>query len=81
MVIHSSIEGQKRVYSNSYVKLTAELFGYEGTDYTVQWYYSPDQGATRIAIPGADSLTYVYRVNDENIHYLWSVTVTPADGI
>ena len=79
VIIHSSIEGQKRVYSNTYVRPTAEPFGYEGVDYRVQWYYSPDEGATQIPIPGANSLKYVYQINNENLHYLWSVKVMPAD--
>ena len=78
--IHCSIEGKKQVYTNSYVKLTAELFGYEDVEYTVQWYYSPDQGATQIPIPGANSLKYIYQINDENLNYIWSVEVTPVDG-
>ena len=80
VIVHSSIDGQKRVYRNTYVKMTAEPVGYEGTDYRVQWYYSPDGGATQIPIPGADKLTYVYQVNDENFHYIWSAKVTPVDG-
>ena len=80
VVIHSSIEGRKRVYVDTYVKLTAELFGYDENEYTVQWYYSPDQGVTKIPIPGENSLKYVYQINNENLHYIWSVEVTPVDG-
>ena len=80
IIVHSSVEGQKRIYTNSYVKLTAEPVGYDGTEYTVQWYYSPDGGDTQIPIPGANSLKYVYQINNENLHYIWSVKVTPVDG-
>ncbi len=78
--IHNELDGMPIVVIGMDISLTAELTGFENTEYSVQWYYSLD-GTERVEIPGATSLTYTYKVNAQNVHYYWFVTVTVPDDI
>ena len=73
--ISTNLNGLTRVKEGTTVCLTATLSGFEEDDYTVQWQYSPDGGASAINIDGANSLTYAYRLTAKNFGYLYRVVV------
>ena len=56
-------------------ELNAELVGFEGVNYQLQWQYTPDGGETIIDVEGATGLTYSFPVTQENAGYLWRLSV------
>ena len=55
--------------------LVAELSGYEGTDYSLQWQVSEDD-SNWTDVEGATEATYEMIVTEENYQNFWRVTVT-----
>ena len=76
IVISSSIDSLFRVKEGTKVILTAELIGFENDAYTLQWQYSPDNGATAVDIPGATGIAYGYILNRNNFGYVYRLIVT-----
>ena len=76
IVIGSNIENLFRVKEGTKVILTAELIGFENDAYTLQWQYSPDNGATAVDIPGATGIAYGYILNRNNFGYVYRLIVT-----
>ena len=61
------------------VILTATLTGFENTNYTMQWQYTPDMGETIVDVPGANDTQYSFPITIENAEYLWRLSVTIHD--
>lgn len=76
IVISSNIDSLFRVKEGTKVILTAELIGFENDAYTLQWQYSPDNGATAVDIPGATGIAYGYILNRNNFGYVYRLIVT-----
>ena len=73
ILVHSSLEGVTEVAAGTEVVLTGELIGFEGVDYTLQWYCRVNGTGDFVPIEGAHDLTYVYEVNKDtylNSYYL-----------
>ena len=72
--ISSSWPSGKVGYVGARITLTAELTGFEGREYILQWQYTtnPDSGEW-IDAPDAHDLTYTYILNEETTHYTWRV--------
>lgn len=59
-------------YVGAKIKLTAELTGFEGRLYTLQWQYSTDLENWTDA-PDAHDITYTYILDETTTHYTWRV--------
>ena len=58
--------------------LSAELIGYEGLEYTLQWQSSPDKEQWK-DVPDAQDLTLDVLMTEENNHYYWRLVVYLED--
>ncbi len=58
--------------SGTMVTMTAELTGFEGKEYTLQWQYTTDH-ETWNDVPDAHDLSYTYELNHETSKYYWRV--------
>jgi len=69
---------QKPTYeSGDQVTLYGRVEGYEGAvDMQYQWQYSPDGGESWLEQEGATSLNYTFTMTEENMAYLWRLTVS-----
>ena len=76
IVISSNIDSLFRVKEGTKVILTAELIGFENDAYTLQWKYSPDNGAPAVDIPGATGIAYGSILNRNNFGYVYRLLVT-----
>jgi hypothetical protein len=54
------------VYAGMDVVLTGELIGFEGVEYSLQWYYKVNGEGDLIPIEGANDLTYTYQITRDN---------------
>lgn len=52
------------------ITLTAELTGFDGRIYTLQWQYKTN-GGDWIDIPEANEINYTYYLDEINTHYTW----------
>lgn len=56
------------------VTLNAVLYGYENTEYTLQWQSSPD-GAAWSNVPGANQKGLSFTLTAENMNNFWRILV------
>ena len=82
IIIHSTLEGVEAVDEGTEVALTSELIGFEGLNYTLQWYYRPDDRGDYIPIPGATGSTYTYPATEETLRctYYLGVAIMESSG-
>ena len=59
-------------YVGAKIKLTAELTGFEGKVYTLQWQYSLDN-ENWVDVPGAHDITYTFTLDATTTQYTWRV--------
>jgi len=59
-------------YEGARITLIAELTGFEGKTYTLQWQYSTDR-ENWINVPNAHGTRYTYTLNKETTNYIWRV--------
>ncbi len=64
-------EGQL-AFIGTKITLTAELTGFEGKEYTLQWQYSTDLQEWHDEA-GANGLSFTYELNEETENYTWRV--------
>ena len=77
VVVTSSLDGLDEVEENTEAVLTAVFYGFSDEDeYTIQWQYSPDGGATVYDAEDGTGPEYRYLVTEETIRYSWRVMVT-----
>ena len=77
VTVKSTIEDEEFVYYGSWEEMTATIDGFQDDDvYTIQWKFSADQGATFNIIEGANELKYGYIVTEENLKYIWRISIT-----
>ena len=75
VIVTSSLEKKSRLSLGDAIILRAELVNFDEDDvYTCQWQYSKD-GETFYDVPGANDLTYAYRINEENLNYVWGISI------
>ena len=79
VLMYSNLDGVEQVAAGTECILTAELIGFEGYTYTVQWKRSADGGKTWEAVEGATELEYKFILTADNDDYVWKVTVTVPD--
>lgn len=72
--ISSSLEGVESVQSGTLITLTANLEGFDGIDYTLQWQRSLD-GKKWEDEPGATDVNFSFILTEENDNYFWRVKV------
>lgn len=68
--ITSSIPSGESVIFGTEITLTAELTGFEGTEYILQWQHSTDRN-NWVDQEGANGLQFTYTLDDETIQYIW----------
>lgn len=71
IVITSDWPDGKLGFVGAEITLKAELTGFEGKQYTLQWQYAVGDSDEWIDIPNTDSLTYTFKLNEVNTHYSW----------
>ena len=71
IIIHSDWPDGKLGYVGAKITLTAELSGFEGREYTLQWQYSEGNSENWIDIPGANTDTYIFTLDEINTNYNW----------
>ena len=59
-------------YEGDMITMTAELIGFEGTNYTLQWQHSTDKKEW-VNEPGANGTTFTYELNETTCQYSWRV--------
>lgn len=69
--IHSDWPDGKLSYVGARITLTAELTGFEGREYTLQWQYAVGDSDNWIDIAGANNDTYIFTLDEINTHYNW----------
>jgi len=74
VVVTSSLAGLDKVSSGTPVKLHADLYGFDGANYTLQWQKSLD-GVVWENVEGANQADYTFLINRENCKYIWRVAV------
>lgn len=74
MHLKSNIDGQKNFYVGQVVNMYAELEGFEGLDYTIQWQCSKDR-VNMEDIPGATGPTYSFVMDETTFYYIWTYRV------
>ena len=79
--LSSNVDGMEAVYAGTTIVMTAQLVGFENDQYSIQWKYSADNGATMVDIEGATGLQYSFVIDDSNAHYIWSIVITIADPV
>jgi hypothetical protein len=62
-------------YEGTKITMTAELTGFEGLDYTLQWQHSTDLNEWT-SEPGANDTNFTYELNETTTHYIWRVVAT-----
>ena len=72
--IFASYEGDTVSYGDT-ITLKAQLKGYEGVAYTLQWQVSKDNSSWK-NIPGETGLTYSIVVSEENANNYYRIAVT-----
>jgi hypothetical protein len=74
MSIHvtSSWPNDKVAYYGAEITLTAELIGFEGKQYTLQWQRSSDRQNWE-NIPGENGTMFTYEIDDETSQYVWRI--------
>lgn len=79
VVIHSNVENLEKVYSGTEIVLTAERGGTYTGNVDIQWrQVDPETGEGTI-IPGANEMTYSFKINKDNAKYRYQVILTPID--
>jgi hypothetical protein len=68
--IHSNIPSGEAALIGTEITLTAEMIGFEGKEYTLQWQHSTDH-KNWIDQEGANDLTYTYMLDDDTVQYIW----------
>ena len=79
ITITDNIDHTQPIREGTVIRLSVSLTGFEDTNYTIQWQYSPDNGVTVYDIPGANDMSYAYRVNEENVNNIFRVIVNYDD--
>lgn len=79
ITISDNIDHTQPIREGTVIRLSVSLTGFEDTNYTIQWQYSPDNGVTVYDIPGANDMSYAYRVNEENVNNIFRVIVNYDD--
>lgn len=74
MHLKSNIDGQKNFYIGQVVNMYAELEGFEGLDYTIQWQCSKDR-VNMEDIPGATGPDYSFIMDETTFYYIWTYRV------
>ncbi len=75
VIVTSTLEQKNHIPAGTVIVLQAELANFDEKDvYTCQWQYSKDE-ETYFDIPGANELTYAYRINKENFDYVWRIVI------
>ncbi|MBE5789786.1 MAG: hypothetical protein E7325_09075 [Clostridiales bacterium] len=64
-------------YPGAKITLTAELTGFEGIDYILQWQYSTDY-VNWVDQPGANGMTFTYELDETTTQYTWRVVARTA---
>ena len=59
-------------YEGTIITMTAELNGFDGVDYTLQWQHSVDLEEWTVE-PGATGTTFSFELNETNVQYTWRV--------
>jgi hypothetical protein len=59
-------------YAGTMITMTAELIGFEGLDYTLQWQHSTDKKEWEDE-PGANGISFTYELNETTCQYSWRV--------
>ena len=72
--IYASYEGNTVSYGDT-LTLKAQLKGYEGVKYTLQWQVSTDNSTWK-NIPGETGMTYSIVVTEENVNNYYRIAVT-----
>jgi hypothetical protein len=59
-------------YVGAKITLTAELTGFEGKEYTLQWQYTTDpESGNWTDVPDAHAINYTYILDEETTTYTW----------
>ena len=75
LIIHTSVDGMQYIFYGMDVSFETELVNFREDDvYTVQWKYSED-GKEFIELEGANDLSFMTTVTEENAKYIWRVSV------
>ena len=75
--VTSSLDGTDFAYYGSWETMDAALENFMEDDiYSIQWKYSDDNGETFNDIEGANSLTYGFITDEDNLKYIWRIAVT-----
>jgi hypothetical protein len=80
MSIHitSSIPSGEVVLLGTEITLTAELTGFEGKNYKLQWQHSTDR-QNWVDQEGANDLSYTYMFDEETIQYIWRAVAVEVE--
>ena len=70
-----TVDAPAELHYGDHVTLNAELIGYEGATYTMQWQFSHD-GTTWTDAQGANSTSYTFEVNEDTANTMWRLVVT-----
>ena len=59
-------------YVGAQITMTAELTGFEGKTYSLQWQYSMD-GENWMDVPDANAISYTYILDETTTQYVWRI--------
>ena len=76
--VKSSWPKDTPAYAGTPITLTAELIGFEGKQYTLQWQHSTDH-QNWVDVPGANGTSFTYELNIETTEYYWRVVAIDAE--
>jgi hypothetical protein len=62
----------KVAFAGAEIPMRAELIGFEGKSYDLQWQHSTD-GENWVDEPNSNSITFTYILNEETSQYVWRV--------
>ena len=77
--VFTSVDGEAFVFFGTEITVSCRLEGFEDTAYTLQWQYTPDDGATVFDVEGATSESFTYTLTEENAGYRYRVVVTTEE--
>ena len=65
----------KPAYAGTQITMTAELTGFEDTEYTLQWQYSTDLNEWT-SEPGANGTSFTFELDETTVQYTWRVVAS-----
>ena len=77
LTLKSSLDDMICAMIGDEITLEADLENFlEDDEYIVTWMYSDDDGEKYIEIEDASELSYQYKLDSDNVTYLWKMKIT-----